>query len=154
MSGARITTKLLPMLWRGVRARCPRCGSRGWFASGFTRRERCPGCGLRIERAQGMAVGATTANTIVTFGLFGLVILVGTIATYPDLAVVPMLVASLAIALLVPIAFYRSSYTTWGAIELRMHPLEPDELADATRAASGAGPAPGSGADGESREGA
>jgi uncharacterized protein (DUF983 family) len=145
MSGARITTKLLPMLWRGVRARCPRCGSRGWFASGFTRRERCPGCGLRIERAQGMAVGATTANTIVTFGLFGLVILVGTIATYPHLAVVPMLVASLAIALLVPIAFYRSSYTTWGAVELKMRPLEPDEVAEATWAASESGSGPVSG---------
>ena len=89
---------------------------------------------MRIERQQGFAVGATTANTIVTFGLFGLVIVIGSIATYPDLAVVPMLATALAIALVVPILFYRGSYTTWGAIDLAMHPLEPHDVADADAA--------------------
>jgi hypothetical protein len=76
-------------------------------------------------------VGAATANTIVTFGLLAVVTLVGVVTTYPHLAVVPIVVTSLAIALVVPVVFYRSSYTTWGAIDQAMHPLEPREIADA-----------------------
>jgi uncharacterized protein (DUF983 family) len=139
MSTARVETRFVPMLWRGLRARCPRCGERGWFASRFARRARCTGCGLRVERHHGMAVGATTANTIVTFALFGLVILIGSIATYPHIAVAPLLATSLAIALVVPLSFYRASYTTWGAIELAMHPLESAEVEDADRARAASG---------------
>jgi hypothetical protein len=111
-------------------------------------RARCRTCGYRWERQPGFSLGATTVNTIVTFGLFGLVILVGCIATYPDIATVPILVASIAVAVVVPIVFYPVSYTVWAAIDLAMRPLEPAERADAARALVGgdrdAGPNPGS----------
>jgi len=109
---------------------------------------RCRTCGYRWQRQPGFSLGATTVNTIVTFGLFGLVILVGCIATYPDIATVPILVASLAIAVVVPVAFYPLSYTIWAAIDLAMRPLEPAEQADAARALASwdgdGGPNPGS----------
>jgi hypothetical protein len=91
---------------------------------------RCHTCGYRWERQAGFSLGATTVNTIVTFGLFGLVILVGFVATYPDIATVPILVASVAIAVVVPIVFYPFSYTVWAAIDLAMRPLEPEEQAE------------------------
>jgi len=89
---------------------------------------------MLIERQPGFAVGATTANTIVTFGSFLTVVVIGSIATYPNLPAVPLMATSLAIALVVPVLFYRGSYTTWGAIDLAMHPLEPHEVADADAA--------------------
>jgi hypothetical protein len=100
-------------------------------------RPRCRSCGYRWERQPGFSLGATTINTIVTFGLFGLVMLVGFIATYPDIAAVPILVGSIAIAVVVPIVFYPVSYTVWAAIDLAMRPLEPAERADAATALQG-----------------
>lgn len=119
------------MLRRGLLRRCPVCGGRGWFTGWFRRTTRCVDCGYRYERQDGFSLGAVTMNIVVTFGLLGLVLLVGSILTYPDLAVGPMLVAGFAVTIIVPIAFYPVSYTLWAAIDVAMRPLEPREVADA-----------------------
>src|SRR6476646_10788482 len=94
------------MLFRAVRRRCPRCGGRpSWFTGWFRRVDRCRTCGYRYERQDGFMVGAITINTILTFGAILVVLVVGTIVTYPESAVV-----------------------------LAMHPLQPAEAADAARA--------------------
>ncbi len=95
-------------------------------------------------------LGAVTMNTVVTFGLLGAVLLVGSILSYPDIAVGPMLAASGVVAIVVPIVFYPFSYTIWSAVDLAMRPLEPAEVADA--AAHGA--VPGSVADPSTASGA
>lgn len=100
---------------------------------------RCARCGYRYERQPGFSLGATTMNTIVTFGLIAVVIVVGMIATFPDIAVVPILVVAVAVAVVVPIAFYPISYTAWAAIDLAMRPLEPPEVAEADAAAAAKG---------------
>ena len=110
-------------------ARCC-CGAlaaaaRGGSGAGSARSERCRTCGYRYERQPGFLLGAVTINTIVTFGLLAGVLLVGTILSYPDIAVVPMLVASGVVAILVPIVFYPFSYTIWAAVDLAMRPLGP-----------------------------
>ena len=69
--------------------RCPRCGGKGWFRGWFTKVERCRTCGYRYERQPGFLLGALTMNTIVTFGLLAAVLLVGSILSYPDIAIVP-----------------------------------------------------------------
>ena len=45
----------------------------------------------------------------------------------PDIAVVPLLVAGLAVAAVLPVFFYPFSKTTWTAVDLAMTPLEPGE---------------------------
>jgi hypothetical protein len=70
-------------------------------------------------------------NTIVTFGLLAAVLVVGSILSYPDIAVVPMLIAAGLVAVLVPIVFYPFSYTIWAAVDLTMRPLDRAEQADA-----------------------
>jgi len=70
-------------------------------------------------------------NTIVTFGLLALVILIGSIATYPHIDVGPILVVAIVVTICVPILFYPVSYTLWAAVDLLMRPLEPAEVADA-----------------------
>ena len=73
-------------------------------------------------------------NTIVTFALIGVVLLVGVITTYPDIAVGRILAVAVPVAVLAPILFYPISYTTWAAIDLAMHPLEPQDEAEAAAA--------------------
>jgi uncharacterized protein (DUF983 family) len=123
------------MLFRAVRRRCPRCGGRpSWFTGWFRRVDRCRTCGYRYERQDGFMVGAITINTILTFGAILVVLVVGMIVTYPDIAVVPIVAGCLVVAVLVPIVAFPFTYTIWGAIDLAMHPLQPAEAADAARA--------------------
>jgi hypothetical protein len=76
-------------------------------------------------------VGALTINTIVTFGLLAVVLVVGIVLSYPDIALVPILAAAAVVTVLVPIVGYPFSYTIWAAVDLTMRPLEPAEVADA-----------------------
>jgi uncharacterized protein (DUF983 family) len=126
-----IRTDLWRMLGRALLRRCPRCGGAGWFRRWFSKTDRCRTCGYRYERQPGFLVGALAINTIVTFGLLAVVLIVGSILTYPDLAVVPIAVAAVAVAVIVPVVGYPFSYTIWAAVDLAMRPLEPAEVADA-----------------------
>jgi uncharacterized protein (DUF983 family) len=119
------------MIGRALLLRCPWCGGKGWTKGLLHRTERCRTCGYKYERQPGFSLGATTVNIIVTFGLLAVVIIVGMVATYPDIALWPILIVALAVTVIVPIVFYPFSYTIWAAIDLAMRPLEPDELADA-----------------------
>jgi len=135
-----VRTTFWPMLGRALLRRCPRCGGKGWFRGLFAKEERCRTCGYRYERQPGFLLGAVTINTIVTFGLLAVVLLVGSILSYPDIAVVPMLITALAVAIFVPIVFYSFSYTIWAAVDLTMRPLDRAEQADAA-AHAGSSPA-------------
>jgi len=119
------------MFARALLRRCPRCGGKAWFRGWFAKSDRCRTCGYRYEREPGFLLGAVTINTIVTFGLLGAVLLVGSILSYPDIAVVPILIATGIVAVVVPVVFYPFSYTIWAAIDLTMRPLDADEEADA-----------------------
>src|SRR5262249_22208757 len=81
-----IRTEFWPMLGRALLRRCPRCGGAGWFTGWFRKQERCRTCGYRYERQPGFLVGALTINTILTFGLIGVVLAVSLGTTYPDVA--------------------------------------------------------------------
>jgi uncharacterized protein (DUF983 family) len=125
------------MVGRALLRRCPRCGGAGWFTGWFAKVDRCRTCGYRYERQPGFLLGALTMNTIVTFGVVALVLIVGIVASYPDIAMVPILAVALPLAVIVPIVFYPFSYTLWAVIDLRMHPLEAAEVADAAAHAAG-----------------
>ena len=123
------------MVLRGLVHRCPRCGAGHVFRSFFTLKERCPACGVRFIRHEGFSLGSTTINMVVTFGLFLLIIIVGAIVTYPHINVVPVTIAGLAVAIIVPIVFYPSAQTVWAGLDLAMRPLDPVEEAEAATAA-------------------
>ena len=79
-------------------------------------------------------LGSLTVNTILTFGAILAVVVIGIVATYPDIAVVPVVLACIAVAVLVPLLVYPFTSTIWAAIDLAMHPLQPAEVADASAA--------------------
>jgi uncharacterized protein (DUF983 family) len=122
---------LVRMIGRALLRRCPRCGGKGWFTGWFRRVDRCQACGYKYERAPGFVLGEVTMNTIVTFGLLAVVIVGGLVLWYPDVPVVPLMLATVAIAVLVPVLFYPFSSTLWAAVDLAMHPLDAAAVADA-----------------------
>jgi hypothetical protein len=64
---------------------------------------------------------------------------IGVALSYPDIAVLPIFVLIVAIAVVMPFVIFPMTYSIWLAVDLFMRAPEPDELADAAAAiASGA----------------
>jgi uncharacterized protein (DUF983 family) len=115
------------MAGRALLLRCPVCGA-GHLFSRWTRMVPvCPRCALRFERAEGHWLGYLGLNTIVSFTLLFVVLVVGFVLSYPEFDVVPLLVAGVLVAVAFPVVFLPWSRTLWTAIDLRMRPLEPGE---------------------------
>jgi uncharacterized protein (DUF983 family) len=102
---------------RGFRKRCPRCGERDTFVSWFQTRIACPRCDLRFAKEEGGFLGAMTLNYMVAIGIWLIVLVVGIAMTVPDVAVVPLLVASAVVLIGVPLWFYPRSKMIWAAVE-------------------------------------
>jgi uncharacterized protein (DUF983 family) len=119
------------LLARGLARRCPVCGASGLFRRWFVLQERCPRCNFRLEqRIEGHWLGSLGINTIVSFGALAVTMAVGLAIAYPEGDLGPLLVAAVAVAVLVPLAFFPFSKTLWSAIDLAMRPLEPDDDVD------------------------
>ncbi len=112
------------MLWRGARRRCAWCGGRGAFFTGwFSKQATCRTCGIEWHRGyEGFELGAMTMNVIVCFGALVAGLTIGMIATWPDIAVGPLLVILVGCAVVLPVVVYPVSYTVWQAVDLAMHP--------------------------------
>ena len=122
------------LLGRALLRRCPRCGAGGLFTRWFTMAERCPRCGMRFEREEGFFLGAYVVNFAVTEGLL-LVLLMAYVLVQANASdgvpVLPVVLATVSAAVLMPLVFYPVSRTIWVAVELVMRPLEIDEELDA-----------------------
>ncbi len=116
------------MLGRGLVMACPVCGARKLFPSLVRMVDDCPRCGLHFERIEGHWIGAIGINTIVSFGLLAITLIVGLILTYPDGSVPLLITVAVSVAVVVPTLFYPASKTVWTAIDVAMRPLEPDEI--------------------------
>lgn len=89
--------------------------------------ERCPRCGLRFERTEGHWLGYLGLNTIVSFSLLFVVLVVGFVLAAPEFEIVPLLIAGGLTAVVFPVLFVPWSRTLWTAIDLIMRPLQPGE---------------------------
>lgn len=88
----------------------------------------CPVCSLKFERIFGHSIGYIGLNTVVTFSVTFVVLLVGSIATQPDIPVLPLLAATVLSAVVLPIVFLPSAHTMWTAIDLAIRPLVAGEI--------------------------
>jgi hypothetical protein len=79
----------------------------------------------------GFELGAAAINAVMTLGVLVVGMAVGIGVTYPDVAVVPLVVAMGALAVTIPIAVFPTTYTVWLACELAMERPSAAELADA-----------------------
>jgi len=123
------------MVWRAVRLRCPHCGSRRTFLRGWFRRyPRCRTCGIAWQRETGLELGAVTINTLVTFLSIVVGMIIGFVATVPEVPVLAMVFWLGLVAALMPIVIYPFTYTIWLAFDLAVHPVDGDERAAAAAA--------------------
>ena len=111
---------------RGATKRCPRCGSGGVFKSWFTIRERCPRCGLRLQREEGGFLGAMTLNYVATAIAWVALLAIWLIVDLPDLHVAALTIASIAVAVIVPLVFWPFSKTIWSAVDYLIYRTSPD----------------------------
>jgi len=102
---------VLHILGRGLRLRCPRCGRAALYARWLAMHPRCAACGLRYEREQGYFVGAIYINYAVT-----VVVAAGTVLAVDallGLTLAQQLAVGIALAVLVPLAFFRYARSLW-----------------------------------------
>lgn len=118
------------LVWRGIRRRCPLCGGSACFDSWFRVKDRCPRCHFPIYREEGHSIGAIGMNTIVSFSALLVTLVGGFVIMGNQRRGAPLVICLMAVAVLVPVAFYGSSQTLWSAIDLLMRPLEPDDDVD------------------------
>lgn len=115
----------LTVLLRGVRRRCPRCGARGLFASWFRIREHCPRCSLRLEREEGGFLGAMALNYLVMALVWVGVLVAWLVIDLPDVHVAQLTAVSIALAILLPLAFWPFSKTIWAAVDHLVYRTDP-----------------------------
>lgn len=122
------------MLIRGLFRRCPWCGGRGAFFTGWTAKvKHCRTCGLGWRRGyEGFELGAAAMAAIICMGPLVLILGAVALATWPEFPVVPLFVVLGVGGLLLPFLLYPSSYTTWQAVDILMRPVEPDDFEDLT----------------------
>ena len=75
-------------------------------------------------------LGASAVSFILTGGALVTTLAVGALISYPNIAIIPLLISTVSATLIVGVLGYPISYTTWLAIDLIMRPLEFDELAN------------------------
>jgi len=132
------------MLKRGLRKRCPRCGSGHLYTSWFRMKDRCPGCGFKFDREPGFFIGAYFINFVIAEGFMFVMLMVYIAALNRDSGTsqVGPIVLGLTFAIVCPLVFYPFARTIWSAIDLAMSPLELDEIIAARDHLSGADTVP------------
>jgi uncharacterized protein (DUF983 family) len=116
-------------LRRGLAGRCPRCGADDIKDGFFDLAERCPSCTWTFEREEGYWVGAMVVIFAVVEVLFALLLLVGILATWPDVPWTVLLIAGLVLNAASPFLLYRWSKGVWIGLHTAFVPaeLEDDE---------------------------
>ena len=107
--------RLVLLIARAVRLRCPACGRGKIFRGFFTMHEACPHCGRPFQRGPGFFLGSIYFN----YGVTGLLVTLIYFACFftEILTDRQLLVLTLAFALLFPIWFFRYARALWVAFD-------------------------------------
>ncbi len=118
----------LSMLLRGFFLRCPICGGGHVIRKWFFVVDRCPTCDMKYQRVEGHVIGYIGLNTIFTFSITFVSLIVTSILMVPNIETMPLVLAAVVPAAVLPILLLPSSRMMWTAIDLIMRPLQPDEV--------------------------
>ena len=116
------------LLSRSMRKRCPACGEKKIWASWGRPVLNCPNCGLAFERIEGHFVGAVGLNTVVSFIVMFVVLVVSMILTAPEFDLRILVPVNLGVTLAMTTWFMPISKTLWTSCDIMMRPLQPDEV--------------------------
>ncbi len=120
-------------LGRGLRLRCPNCGSPGMVGAWGRFAAHCPACGHRFEREEGYWLGAVLLNTVAATGAIVVVLVTLMATTWPEVPVGVVTAVVAAVGVIVPIAFYPWAKALWVALDLTVRPPEARERKAAAR---------------------
>jgi hypothetical protein len=82
-----------------------------------------------MQRGEGAFLGSLSLNYGVTGAAFIALLVTWLVLDLPDLQFVPLLLSSIGVCLIVPLAFYPFAKTIWSAIELMLR-TESDDAPD------------------------
>ncbi len=117
------------LLARGATMACPACGQRkGLFRRWTKMADACPNCGLVFGRFEGQWIGAIGINSIVSFGLLMIFVVVSLALSYPNPDARSLIILSVIVAIVLPVLLFPFSRTFWMGMDLMMTPLTPDEV--------------------------
>jgi len=81
---------------------------------------------MRLEREEGGFLGAMVLSYLVTATLWLALLVTWLIVDLPDLHVAALTVASLGVAVLVPLLFWPFSKTIWASVDYLIYSSSPD----------------------------
>lgn len=112
--------KILKLLFRAYRLRCPACGKGKLFAGFFRMHSKCSACNVSYEREPGFFLGAIYFN----YGLTAIIATAGymmlTFGGY--LSNNQSLVVTVVFAILFPIVYFRHARSMWMAFDQLIDP--------------------------------
>jgi uncharacterized protein (DUF983 family) len=108
------------ILLRGLKLRCPACGRGTLYETVFTIRDHCLSCGYEFSREQGYFIGALYINIAATQGSIAAAYVVSAMLLgAADERVYALLFA---LAVIIPLAFYRHSKSLWLSLDYIVDP--------------------------------
>ena len=129
--GARETqVTLAQRVGRALLLRCPRCGASGILVSWFRMRLECPACGQVLERGESSDfwIGAYLINLVVAELSAVVIAAVMWLTLGNRVSFNALWGASIALAIIMPMAFYPFSRTLWLAFDLHFRPTERGDM--------------------------
>lgn len=111
------------LVGRALRRRCPRCGSKGVWATWARMRDRCPTCGLVLDRGESdYFYGAYMLNFMAAELAAAGVFVIALLVTWPTPPWKTISVVVVAIAVVAPILLYPVTKALWLALDLVFRP--------------------------------
>ena len=118
--------KMLILLGRGLRLRCPVCGRGKLYRRWFKMYDQCPVCHFTYEREAGYYTGAIAVNIILSELLITAITI--PLAVNQSVPFVPLLLWGLIMPVLFPLLFYRHAKSLWMSIDNMVHPVRNERV--------------------------
>jgi len=121
--------RVLSVVGRAARLRCPNCGGGPVLLHWFKMRQRCGNCGLSIERGErDYFIGSMLFNLVVSELVFAIGFITTMLIAWPN---VPWDTIQWAVPLAMgaaPFIFFPFSKLAWLGFDILLRPVTPDEL--------------------------
>ena len=123
--------RVVVVLGRAARLRCPNCAGGPVMRHWFKMRERCGRCGLAIERGErDYFIGSMMFNLAVSEALFAIVFVSTMVLTWPNVPWDTLQWAAPAGMAAAPFLLFPFSKLAWLGFDILLRPVTPDELVE------------------------
>ncbi len=128
-----VARRIISIIWRGLRLRCPRCGVGPLFRGFFSMYPECISCDLKYEREQGYFVGAIYINYAAT----AIVMIAGFLwlDRFITLSLAQQLIVWSSFGICFPVFFFRYSRGLWLSLDYIFNPEDAPERHENTGSA-------------------